>query len=191
MDSNTAGNRTFAGTDQQKDESQVWFDKFMREMHVVDVNNQLALFSNTGDARFFWRAFLLIHERGETIPSQMLDLIATWARELQTAQTPFEIAAALKLSGDAKDHIGPKQSKAYEHRWEVASEVAMLMKIYRAPVGKAIEKVATRRHMPARTVSKFYYAVFPKGIKQSAERPKRAGRSGSLPAIDQAMRSWR
>ncbi len=150
---------------------------------VRTVNNELALFQNTGDARFFWRAFLRIREAGQPIPDDFLDKLAQWGAKLLTARTPHEIAAALELTGDDKRYVGPKKSDAYRRRWMIASEVKNVQSLYRLKLTKAIETVARNRGLSVPKVKRDYHEVFTAPLKQT--KPKKSG------TLDAAMRAWR
>ena len=158
-------------------------EQIKHEEHVHEVNNEITLFHNTGDARFFWRAFLLIREEGKPIPDDFLDKIAQWGGKLLTARTPTEIAAALELTGDDKRHVGPKQSEAYRRRWMIASEVKNMQRFYRVKLSKAIEIVARNRGLSVPKVKRDYHEVFTAPLKQT--KPKKSG------TLDEAMRAWR
>lgn len=125
-----------------KDDEEDFGEALERESHVHEVNNEITLYHNTGDARFFWRAFLLIHESGEPMPQNFLDKLAQWGNRVIQAKTPQEIATAIEMTGDDKKHIGPKHSEAYRRRWRLASEVQIVKRLYKIKLIKAIETVA-------------------------------------------------
>ena len=166
-----------------KSESEKFIEHIERQQTVYSVNDELALYRNTGDARFFWRAFLLIRQAGQPIPDDFLNKISQWGGKLLAAQTPTEIAMALELSGNDKRHLGPKQSAAYRRRWELASEVHSVRDLYRLRLSKAIEIVARNRGLSVAKVKHDYHAVSTAPLKQT--KPEKGG------TLDEAMRAWR
>lgn len=141
-----------------------------RQDHVHAVNNEISLYQNTGDARFFWQAFLMIHEKGDPMPQDFLDKLAQWGRGAIQAQTPKEVAVALELSGDGKKHLGPKQSATYEKRWRLASEVKTVKNLYRISLIEAIRAVARNNSLPIHKVKSVYHEVFKASGKESKKR---------------------
>ena len=163
------------------------FDRLLEQIehgeHVRRVNNEITLYHNTGDARFFWRAFLLIRKEGKPIPDDFLDKIAQWGGKLLTAQTPAQVATAMELTGDERRHVGPKQSEAYRRRWRLASEVKNVQRQFDVSLQKAIEAVALNNRLSVPKVKRDYHEVFTAPLKQT--RPKKNG------TLDEAMRAWR
>lgn len=156
--------------------------------HVCEVNNEITLYHNTGDARFFWRAFLLIREAKKPIPEDVLSKIAEYANGLISAKTPREIAAALELAGDGKSHSGPKHSQAYVRRWRLASEVQTVMRLRPSlSLKTAIEIVARNRGLTVAKVKAAYHRVFTEPLGRAA-KGKQKNQTQSLANI---METWR
>lgn len=124
------------------------------------VNNELTLYLSTGDARFFWRAFLLLHKDGRPIPQNFMDKFAQIGERILQTTDVTALPAALELAGSAKDHIGPKQSAAYRARRRLASEVAMVRSGYKISLSEAIRIVARNKKMSVAKVKKAYHDIF-------------------------------
>ncbi len=124
------------------------------------VNNELTLYLSTGDARFFWRAFLLLHKDGRPIPQNFMDKFAQMGERILQTTDVTALPAALELAGSAKDHIGPKQSAAYRARRILASEVAMVRDGYKISLSEAIRIVARNNKMSVAKVKKAYHDIF-------------------------------
>lgn len=149
------------------DDEKKFIAELERQDHVHAVNNEISLYQNTGDARFFWQAFLMIHEKGDPIPQDFLDKLAQWGRGAIQAQTPKEVAVALELSGNGKNHLGPKQSATYEKRWRLASEVKTVKNLYRISLIEAIRTVARNNSLPIHKVKSVYHEVFTAPLNES------------------------
>lgn len=169
------------------DDEAAFFDAIEREQLVHDVNNEITLYQNTGDARFFWRAFLTLREAGEPIPEDFLSKLAQWGSKLIRAQTPTEIASALELGGDEKRHIGPAHSAAYYKRWRLASEVQTMMKMRPTlKLAEAIRIVAKNSGMTTSKVKADYHKVFTAPVSKAGKSRANKGHS-----LNQAMNAWR
>lgn len=158
-----------------------------RADRIRAVNNEIALFQNTGDARFFWRAYLRLRAAGESVPDDFMAQIDTYASKLLKAQTPLDIAAALDLSGNEKKHTGPKHAAAYARRWRIASEVKIVQDMFPGmTTDKAIKAVARNRGLSHAKVKKDYYQVFP-----AAKSRRKSVNPSAPPELAAAMRHWR
>ena len=166
------------------DEENAFFQQIEREQNIHDVNNEITLYQQTGDARFFWRAFLIIHESGDPIPKDFIDKLAKFAEKLLQTKSPQELATALELTGDEKRHIGPKHSEAYRKRWRLASEVRTVKELYKIPLLKAIEAVARNNNLSAFKVRKDYHSVFTAGIRK-------ANKDAAATSLSSAVNGWR
>ena len=148
------------------------------------VNNEVELYLSTGDARFFWRAFLLLHQAGRPIPQNFMDKFAQMAeRILQTADVA-DLPAALELAGSAKSHIGPKQSAAYRRRRSLAAEVAMVRDLYKISLTKAIRIVARNRKMSEAKIKKAYHDIYTAPLSTS-------NKSNEADSLTQLAALWR
>jgi hypothetical protein len=139
-----------------------------RNSVYVDAQNEYALYANTRDGRFLWRAFLLLHRAGKPIPKAFLDKFAEWGEKVIGAESPAQIASALQLSGTTKKHVGVKQGEAYRKRWLLASEVLRLREFKRLGITDAIAAVALSNKLTFAKVKKDYYSVFPATRRRSA-----------------------
>lgn len=163
------------------------FIKAMRHGELVrDVNNKIALFQNTGDPRFFWKAFVLLREAGEDIPESFMHQITVWGKALIPAATPHQVATAVQMIGTEKRHIGPKHSAAYEHRWRIASEVERVKKLYKVNLATSIDVVARDRNLTVAKVKKAYHDTFTGPAKKAKATEKEADRS-----LDATLNAWR
>lgn len=165
-----------------EDDISAALDRWQRAEKIQQVNNEVALFENTGDGRFFWRAIVRIVESGETLPTSYTKKLAEIGGNLLTAITPNEIAAALEFAGDKGAHIGPKQSRAYVKRWRLASEVRQVKDFYSIPLARAIEAVARNNKLTVSKVKKDYHSIFTK------QRPKQTG--NHIHALNGAMNAF-
>lgn len=138
---------------------------------VCRINNEISQFNNTNDARFFWRAFLLIQEAGEEIPKEFMEQINSYARVMLNAKCPTNLASELELFGDNKKHLGIEHSHKYTRRWKIASEVETLIRVSslnkfktsgsaKITAKQAISAVAKERGMTPANVHKIYYDTF-------------------------------
>lgn len=163
-------------------EEKQFLEHLDREVLNTAVLNEFALYSNTGDGRFLWRAILVLQRAGEPIPNNLQTKLAQWASKLLTAESQGEICAALELIGDGKKHLGPKHGIAYRKRWRLAGEVRIVMDLYKISSTKAIASVAKNRGLSIEKVKKDYHAVFGAANRQ---------RNGQTPTdLDQVLRSW-
>lgn len=137
-----------------EDESKAFIEDMKRRDFNTRVNREFELYLDSGDGRFLWRAFLLLHEAGQPIPQNLLDKLAQWGGRLLTAKDPREIAAALELSG-------AKHSAAYRKRWRLAMEVNQVKELFNlATLKEAIEVVARNRKLKFSVVENNYHSVF-------------------------------
>lgn len=166
------------------DDEKAFFQQIEREQTVHDVNNEITLYQQTGDARFFWRAFLIIHESGDPIPKDFINKLAKFGEKLLQTKTPQELATALELTGDTKKHVGPKHSLAYEKRWRLASEVRTVKELYKISLQKAIEAVARNNNLSAFKVRKDYHSVFTAGVHK-------ANKDAAATSLSSAVNAWR
>jgi hypothetical protein len=156
--------------------------------HVREVNNKITLYHNTGDARYFWRAFLLLREAKKPIPEDVLSKIAKYAEGLISAKTPREIAAALELAGDEKSHTGPKHSQAYAKRWRLASEVQLVKRLRPSlPLKSAIQIVARNRGLTVAKVKADYHRVFTEPLGRAAKGKQKT----QIQSLANVMKEWR
>lgn len=160
----------------------------MAELERADliraINSEIALFQSTGDARFFWRAYLRLRAAGEPIPPDFLQRIDGFARALLSARTPQEIARALDLSGSTKKR-GPKHAVAHARRWRIAGEVAALQSTFPGlSASRAIDAVAQSRGLSSALVRKMFYQALAKPRHKAAEGPP----ADELAAV---LRLWR
>lgn len=159
------------------------FEAMEREAVLRAINNEIAQYQNTGDARFFWRAVLRINKAGEPLPEDFQREIAQFARAMLQAGTAPELARATGMAGSAKKHRGPVQSAAYTRNWRLASEVKTLLQLHpKLTLTAAIAAVARDRGLSVALVKKAYHATF------TATKPKR---KKAPTALDDAMRAWR
>jgi hypothetical protein len=154
-----------------------------RMFHVRQVNEEIQLYANTGDARFLWRAFLLMRKAGDTIPEDFMAKFEQWGRKVVAADGLREIAAALELSGGNKRHIGPKHGASYRTRWKLAGEVAHVQRLYSITLKAAKEAVARNSGLSYATVHREYHKVVPS--------KRRSGSASGVMAVDSALRSWK
>lgn len=153
-----------------------------RMQHVREVNEEIQLYRNTGDARFLWRAFLLMRRAGDPIPEDLMLKFEEWGRKLIAADSPRKIASALELAGGPKRHIGPKHGAAYRMRFRLAAEVANVQKLYRITLTEAIAAVAHNNGVTAAVVKKAYHQVVPAKKSRQAMQTSRE--------IDHTLRIW-
>lgn len=168
-------------------EEDQYFADLDHEQHVHDVNNEITLYRQTGDARFFWRAFLLLHESGKDVPKDFMDKLAKFANKLLHAKTPNEIAFALELVGDEKKHIGPKHSQAYYRRWRLASEVQIVQRQYRIKLSEAIAAVARNNCLSIAKVKGDYHKIFSAPQTKALEKAKEK----QVGSLAEAISLWR
>lgn len=170
--------------DKLNGEDRTFHEELIREELVHLVNNEITLYRQTGDARFFWKAIMLLHEHREPVPEQYMAQIVKWAGKVQSISEPREIAAALELSGDAKRKVGPKHSAAYEKTWRLASEVKNVKNLRAGTsLAKAIGIVARNKGLPLPVVKAAYHEVFTAPVtKQSRKAPRQN--------LADAMRGW-
>lgn len=145
------------------------------------IQNNLALYENTGDARYVWRAIFLFHEAKKPLPPALMAKLVDWGGRVQSISDPKEIAAALELTGDNRRHVGPRHSQAYQRRWRIASEVKIVRSLRASlTLAQAIQIVARNRGLTVAKVKKDYYGTFP--------APRRRDKAQDL---SQAMQAWR
>lgn len=143
-------------------------EELKRGDFVCRINNEISKFNNTRDARFFWRAFLLIQEAGEEIPKEFMEQINSYVRVMLNAKNPKDLAARLELFGDKKNHLGIEHGHKYTRRWKIASEVETLIGVSnlnkfktlgttKITAKQAISLVAKERGMTPANVHKIYY----------------------------------
>jgi hypothetical protein len=166
-----------------EDDEKKYIQDLEREQHIHDVNNEITLYQQTGDARFFWRAFLTIHEFGDPIPKNFIDKLAQFGTKILQAKTPQELSAGLELTGDEKRHIGPIQSAAYQRRWRLASEVKTVKELYKIPLSKAIATVAKNNNLGVSKVRNDYHKVF-------TARTKTVTQKTPVVSLTDAMKAW-
>lgn len=161
-------------------------EELKRRDFVCRINNEISKFNNTRDARFFWRAFLLIQEAGEEIPKEFMEQINSYARVMLNAKCSKDLALDLELFGDKKNHLGLEHSLKYTRRWKIASEVETLIKVSnlnrlktsgstKITAKQAISSVAKKRGMTSAHVHKIYYDTF---RASSIERENKGRNSG-------------
>jgi hypothetical protein len=139
-----------------------------------DVNDALALYKQTRDGRYFWRAFMILHEFGRPIPQNFLDKLAQIGQSLLKAESAANIASALEFSGNKKKYVGSPTSMAYERRWRIASEVHQVKELYSLSLIKSFSVVASHQRLTVAKVKADYYKVIKaparKAIKHSGSR---------------------
>lgn len=140
------------------DEQEFLNDLEDREFTSI-IQDELTLYRQTGDARFIWKAVILFNEAGRQLPTEFMEKLAQWGALVQDASEPKEIALALELSGKEKQRIGPNNSRAYERRWHVASEVQQVQRLYRTSLTSAIMTVARNRGLSVAKVKKDHDSV--------------------------------
>jgi hypothetical protein len=145
-----------------------------------DVNDALALYGQTRDGRYFWRAFIILHESGRPIPQNFLDKFAQIGQRLLEAENTANIATALEFSGNKGKCVGSPRSMAYERRWRIASEVHQVKELYSLSLNKSFSVVADRLQLTVSKVKTDYHKV----IKASAR--KNAGPR----VLAQQMQGW-
>jgi hypothetical protein len=126
----------------------------------TEINDALALYEKTRDGRYFWRAFIILHEASQPIPQNFLDKLAQIGQRLLTADSAANIATALEFSGDKGKYVGSTTSMAYERRWRVASEVHQVKEFYNLSLNKSFSVVAIRRGLTVFKVKADYHKVF-------------------------------
>ena len=154
-------------------------DEFIRT-----VNNDVARYHATGDARFVWKVIARYAQANKPLPMDYVHKLAEWGGKLQQISKPADIATALELSGDEKNKVGPKHSAAYTKRWRLASEV---QQVHQRPFGppisiaEAIRIVARNRALPVSVVHGAFYS-----LQKARERPRKKTRGATasgLPSI--------
>lgn len=130
------------------------------------VNNDLARYQATGDARFVWKAIGRYAQADKPLPMDYLRKLAEWGGKIQQLARPAEITAALELSGDEKNKVGPAHSAAYTKRWRLASEVQRVHLMRPGPLIAAIRIVAQNSGESVSVVKRSYHAVFTAPVKQ-------------------------
>lgn len=156
----------------------------------VDVGAELALYTNTGDARFIWRAVARCHAADAPLPPVIVDKLAQWAALVQPLAEPAALVAALELSGSAKSKIGPKHSAAYRRRWRLAGEVSTVMRMIpdrkpnKGKLRKALAIVAHRRGLSVSVVKAAYHQT----VTADDRGADKLDRAAELQA---ALRAWR
>lgn len=154
----------------------------LRMEHVQEVNNEIRLYKNTGDARFLWRAFLLMRKAGDSIPESLMLKFEEWGRKLIAEDNPRKIASALELAGGQKRHIGLKQGATYRARWMLAGEVANVKSFYNITLTEAIDVVARNNKVSVAMVKKIYHQVV------SSKKPAKA--PSSSPDLYAVLCDW-
>lgn len=149
----------------------------------TEVQNELTLYRNTGDARFFWKAIMLFAEAGKPLPVEFTSKLAAWGALIQHLSTPDDITATLELTGEKKQPVGPKHSEAYRLRWRLASEVQMAQRARGGSLVSAFGVVARNRGLSVSVVKKAYHSIFTSPIKSN--RP-----TGTM-QLSEALKAWR
>lgn len=149
----------------------------------TDVNDALALYEQTRDGRYFWRAFMILHESGRPIPQNFLDKLAQIGQSLLKAESDANIATALEFSGDKRKYVGSPTSMAYERRWRVASEVHQVKELYSLSLNQSFSVVADRLRLTVSKVKTDYHKV----IKAPARKALKIAGSRVLA---QQMQGW-
>ena len=174
-----------AGMDAEERE---FHEQLIREelMHVV--NNEIALYQQTGDARFFWKAIIELHEHREPIPESYMAQIVRWANSILRLSEPREIATALELTGDGKRKVGPSHSDAFEKRWRLASEVQIVKRLRPSlSLDAALKIVARNRSETFAKVKGAYHSVFTAPVAKQSKKAKQAAKTD----LSDAIRAWR
>jgi hypothetical protein len=148
-----------------------------------EIQNELVLYRSTGDARFVWKAIMLFAEAGKTLPVEFIAKLAEWGGMIQHLSAPEEITAALDLTGEKRQPVGPKHSEAYRLRWRLASEVQMVHKVKGGTLLGAFTVVARNRGLSAAVVKKAYHSVF--------TAPAKSNRSTGATQLSDALKNWR
>jgi hypothetical protein len=148
-----------------------------------DVNDALALYKQTRDGRYFWRAFLLLHESGRPIPQNFLDKLAQIGQSLLKAESTANIATALEFSGDERKYVGSNKSMAYERRWRVTSEVEQVKELYKLSVKEALSVVARSQRLAVSKVKADYHKIITASVR-------RERRSVGSRALAQQFKGW-
>lgn len=143
------------------DDERTLLDGLEEQEFNCDIQNELALYRGTGDARYVWRAIAQFQEAERPLPTEFMAKLADWAGRVQQLSDPKKIAAALELSGSEKQHVGPKHSRAYERRWRLASEVQTVRRLRpKLTLAESIAIVARNRGLNHAKVKKDYHAIF-------------------------------
>lgn len=125
------------------------------------VSNEVALYRNTGDARFLWRAVMLHNDAARPLPVELVAKLAEWGSKVQTLAAPDAIAQALELRGSKKDKIGPRHAITYRRRWRLASEVDLVHRLRPdKSLTEAMKTVARNRGKSFAVVKKAYHDIF-------------------------------
>lgn len=166
------------------DDEQTFLAELGEQEFNCDIQNELALYRGTRDARYVWRAIALFHEAGRPLPPEFMAKLADWAGRVQQLSDPKKIAAALELTGSEKRHVGPSHSRAHERRWRLASEVQTVRRLRpKLTLAEAIAIVARNRGMSEAKIKKDYHAVF--------TAPRGKAKASAAQDLSQVMTRWR
>lgn len=152
-----------------------------------DVDNDLALYLNTGDARFVWRAIARHHGAGKPLPPALMSKLAQWAGRVLALSGADQIAHALELVGTGKDKIGPSHSSAYRRKWKLASEVQIVRRLRPdLSLKDAFEVVARNTGKSVPVVKRAYHDT----MTAPTGRAKRAAKKRA-PQLQYVLSAWR
>ena len=154
---------------------------------TLRLNTECALYINTGDARFFWRAFLHLYDAGEPIPQDFLDKFAEWGQKVLAADSPREIALALELAGTDKKHAGRAQGETYRRNWRIGSEVEQVRKLFGVSLEEAIRIVGRNRKLHISVVK----TAHDKAFRAPVRKQRKARQGEDSISLQEAVGTWR
>ncbi len=152
------------------------------------INRDIAHFQDTGDGRFFWRAYLRCRSAGLPVPDDFMELIDGFASGLVNAQTPQQIGAAMGMAGGVKRHVGHKHSASFVEKWRIAIEVQTVLSMWpNMNKTAALEAVARNNNQSVSVVKKAYYTA----KNSQPQKAVKASKPKPAAALAQAISTWR
>lgn len=120
-------------------------------------HRNVLLWLDTGDGRYAMAAWLAARQGGIVISETVLKYVDAAFAQALAAESPHQIAGALRLAGDAKAKDGPRRARERDEKIALASFVKLVHLLQGTTVSAAISAVAAERGLPYPRVKKAYY----------------------------------